>query len=111
MPLFHFPPLRLPTPIMATTTLRRTCPRGTRIASIRNQHRHLHNSSAVSTKKESLQDKDSINTDSNEYSKSGGDKAAAHSDTAFDPNETRPEQEEVSRIIESFKRDADVYTE
>jgi hypothetical protein len=30
---------------------------------------------------------------SQEYSKSGGDDAAAHSDAAFDPSETRPETE------------------
>lgn len=41
-------------------------------------------------------DKDSINTRSTEYSKTGGDDAAAHESGAFDPSETRPEAEEAS---------------
>ncbi|KAF2009615.1 hypothetical protein BU24DRAFT_358311 [Aaosphaeria arxii CBS 175.79] len=40
------------------------------------------------------QDKDSLNPRSTEYSKSGGgDDAAAHTDAAFNPNKTRPEEE------------------
>lgn len=39
------------------------------------------------------QDKDSIDTTSNEYSKSGGDGQAAGEAAAFDPNTTRPETE------------------
>lgn len=40
------------------------------------------------------QDRESMNVDSNEYSKSGGDGATARtSDAAFSRNETRPEEE------------------
>lgn len=42
------------------------------------------------------EDKDSINTSSNEYSKSGSDDAAAHTDAAFDPSQTSPEAAEAS---------------
>ncbi|KAJ4371866.1 hypothetical protein N0V86_008420 [Didymella sp. IMI 355093] len=42
------------------------------------------------------EDKDSIKTTSNEYSKSGSDDAAAHSDAAFDPNQTSPEAAEAT---------------
>lgn len=42
------------------------------------------------------EDKDSIKTTSNEYSKSGSDDAAAHTDAAFDPNQTSPEAAEAS---------------
>lgn len=45
------------------------------------------------SKKSNLLDKDAINTSSNEYSKSGGgDAEIAHSDAAFDPGETGPEE-------------------
>jgi hypothetical protein len=41
------------------------------------------------------QDKDSLKPGSSEYSKSGkGDDAAAHSEEAFDPDSTRPEEQE-----------------
>lgn len=39
------------------------------------------------------QDKDSLKPVSSEYSKSGGDDAAAHSDAAFDPSTTKPEEQ------------------
>jgi hypothetical protein len=40
------------------------------------------------------QDKDSINTDRSEYSKSGTDDDAAQNEqTAFDPNQTAPGEE------------------
>ncbi|KAJ4401021.1 hypothetical protein N0V91_008275 [Didymella pomorum] len=42
------------------------------------------------------EDKDSIKTTSNEYSKSGSDDAAAHTDAAFDPSQTSPEAAEAS---------------
>ncbi|KAJ8117936.1 hypothetical protein OPT61_g984 [Boeremia exigua] len=42
------------------------------------------------------EDKDTINTTSNEYSKSGSDDAAAHTDAAFDPSQTSPEAAEAS---------------
>lgn len=45
-------------------------------------------------KKANLFDKDSINTDSNEYSKSAGDNtSAATADAAFSTDKTRPEEE------------------
>lgn len=42
------------------------------------------------------EDKDSIKTTSNEYSKSGSDDEAAHTDAAFNPNKTSPEAAEAS---------------
>lgn len=51
------------------------------------------------------EDKDSINTTSNEYSKSGSDDAAAHTDAAFDPNQTSPEAAEASAEKESGGKD------
>lgn len=55
-------------------------------------------------KKDDLMDKDSINTTSTEYSKSGGgDAGAAQTDHAFDPSSTSPEgqtsSEQVSLIL------------
>ncbi|GAB7355360.1 hypothetical protein MBLNU459_g5885t1 [Dothideomycetes sp. NU459] len=50
------------------------------------------------------QDKDSLKPESNEYSKSGSDDDAARvSDTAFDPAQTRPEEQESSAGRESSK--------
>ncbi|KAJ4349498.1 uncharacterized protein N0V89_008114 [Didymosphaeria variabile] len=46
------------------------------------------------------QDKDSLKPRSNEYSKSGSDDAAAHSDAAFDPNKTSPEAAEQTAEAE-----------
>ncbi|EDU49620.1 hypothetical protein PtrSN002B_007343 [Pyrenophora tritici-repentis] len=40
------------------------------------------------------QDKDSLKPRSTEYSKSGSDDSAAHSDAAFNPNKTSPEEAE-----------------
>lgn len=40
------------------------------------------------------QDKDSLDPQSTEYAKSGSDDSAAHSQAAFDPNQTKPETEE-----------------
>ncbi|CAG5136914.1 uncharacterized protein ALTATR162_LOCUS8 [Alternaria atra] len=42
------------------------------------------------------QDKDSLNPRSTEYSKSGSDDGAAHSDAAFDPKKTSPEEAEAT---------------
>lgn len=70
-------------------TLRRTCPPRTRIASVRQIHR-----SRVLSAKKGAEDRESVNAEPAEYAKSGSDAQAAHSDTAFDPNETRPEAEE-----------------
>lgn len=47
------------------------------------------------------QDKDSIDTTSNEYSKSGGDNQAAQESAAFDPSKTSPESESQSAAEES----------
>lgn len=46
------------------------------------------------------QDKDSLKPRSNEYSKSGSDDAAAHSDAAFNPNKTSPEAAEQTAEAE-----------
>jgi len=51
------------------------------------------------------QDKDSLKPRSTEYSKSGSDDGAAHSDTAFDPNQTRPETEEATAESEAGGKD------
>ncbi|KAM3415238.1 hypothetical protein BST61_g8769 [Cercospora zeina] len=47
------------------------------------------------------QDKDSINTTSNEYSKSAGDGQAAGGGAAFDPKQTSPESQHESARQES----------
>ncbi|KAF2624484.1 hypothetical protein BU25DRAFT_154075 [Macroventuria anomochaeta] len=51
------------------------------------------------------EDKDSIKTTSTEYSKSGSDDAAAHTDAAFDPNQTSPEAAEASAEKEAGGQD------
>lgn len=51
------------------------------------------------------EDKDSINTTSNEYSKSGSDDEAAHTDAAFNPNQTSPEAAEASAEKEAGGKD------
>ncbi len=74
-----------------TCRLRRTCPSGTRIASIRSFHR----TAAVAWPRKDSQHKDSINTEATEYSKSGtDDQAAREEDAAFDPQQTSPEKEQ-----------------
>ena len=62
--------------------------------------RTLANGGATQDKKDNLLDKDSINTTSTEYSKTGaGDSGAAHTDKAFDPQDTSPGgQHEASRV-------------
>jgi len=61
-------------------------------ASIRLQQ--LHQSSLLQLSRKDSQDKDSINTDRSEYSKSGTDDDAAQNEqTAFDPNQTAPGEE------------------
>jgi len=42
------------------------------------------------------QDKDTLKPTSSEYSKSGSDDGAAHTDTAFNPSQTRPAEEKAS---------------
>jgi hypothetical protein len=44
-------------------------------------------------KKSSLLDREAVNTESNEYSKSGSDSGAAHDDPAFETGRTDPESE------------------
>ncbi|KAF1984908.1 hypothetical protein K402DRAFT_395282 [Aulographum hederae CBS 113979] len=97
------PPTSLPTrSIMAYThRLRHTCPPGTRIShptSQRNtttQTSSLSTSSYLSYPRKDSQDKDSLVPESNEYSKSGSDAAAASEDpqAAFGRDTTRPEEE------------------
>lgn len=53
---------------------------------------HLHTTRTFHIK-DSLKDRNSINTESNEYSKSGSDEAAAQKDTAFKTGESTPEAE------------------
>ncbi|KAF2713460.1 hypothetical protein K504DRAFT_138322 [Pleomassaria siparia CBS 279.74] len=54
--------------------------------------RNITTTSSLRARKDT-QDKDSIKTTSNEYSKSGSDDDAASSGAAFDPNNTSPEAE------------------
>lgn len=94
---------RLSATIMAMPQyrLRTTCPRATRIATIRaatasnSQARSLHASRvALGATKEDHMDRSRLNPTSTEYSKSGSDdKSAAMQDAAFNPNKTSPESE------------------
>lgn len=78
-------------------------PQMIRPTSIR-QCRTMHNTAfrRQEDKKDDLMDKDSMNTTSTEYSKSGGDQQASQDGTAFDPSKTSPEsqlgQEEESKV-------------
>ncbi len=88
MPPIHLTHLRLPLgPRLLRTTpaLQRT--RGLSPTSLRAV-------TATSTRRagDQLQDKDELNPIGSEYSKSGGDNAAAHDDAAFDPSKTTPEE-------------------
>lgn len=51
------------------------------------------------------EDKDSLNPQSTEYSKSGSDDQAAHSDAAFNPNKTSPEEAEATAEREAGGKD------
>ncbi|EKG12781.1 hypothetical protein MPH_10024 [Macrophomina phaseolina MS6] len=93
--------------VMPQYRLRSTCPRATRIASIRaataSQARSLHASRALcgATKEDHL-DRTRLNPTSTEYSKSGSDdKSAAMEDAAFNPNKTSPESEVATAEQES----------
>ncbi|KAB2574826.1 hypothetical protein DBV05_g6559 [Lasiodiplodia theobromae] len=122
-------------PYSTTTTtmpyrLRATCPRATRIATIRastastaamnssttsasstttsttttsTSTRSLHFSrTLLGSTKEDHMERDRLNPTSTEYSKTGSDDAAAHmDDAAFNPNKTRPEEEVGSAERES----------
>lgn len=46
------------------------------------------------------QDKDSIVTESTEYSKSGSDSKAAHEEAAFSRDKTRPEEQKAAEASE-----------
>jgi hypothetical protein len=95
------------TPLARTMAyqLRRTCPPGTRIASVRQRTKSVNSATAIAVSNfhtslrvqayKDDQDKDSLKPGSSEYSKSGtGDDEAAHSDAAFDPNQTGPKEQE-----------------
>ena len=51
------------------------------------------------------QDKDSLKPQSTEYSKSGSDDGAAHSDAAFNPSKTSPEEAEATAECEAGGKD------
>lgn len=55
-------------------------------------------------------DKDSMSTESREYSKSGGDSSSAGADAAFSADKTRPEEEHnaAGREAGSVSRNTDV---
>ncbi|KAM0707927.1 hypothetical protein Q7P35_004576 [Cladosporium inversicolor] len=58
--------------------------------------------SPISLARKDTQDKDSLKPEPNEYSKSGSDDAAAAVEqAAFDPSQTRPEQEQATAEKES----------
>jgi hypothetical protein len=62
--------------------------------------RFLSSTSSLQARKDT-QDKDSLNPQSSEYSKSGDDDAASGSGAAFDPNTTSPESAEKSNEQEN----------
>lgn len=71
--------------------------------------RFLSTTSAPYFPRKDDQDKDSLNPQSTEYSKSGtDDAAAAEEDAAFNPNKTRPEQAERSAESSSNGNPLDV---
>ncbi|KAK4507675.1 hypothetical protein PRZ48_001410 [Zasmidium cellare] len=79
----------LPTTMRRSTLLPRTSLNRFAIAG-----RQFQSSTRQLASKEDLLDKDRINTESREYSKSGGDSAAAATeDAAFSADKTRPEEE------------------
>jgi hypothetical protein len=100
--------------------LRRTCPPGTRIATVRARTKSnssassgrssftisptqsFHSSALLQRPYKDDQDKDSLKPGSSEYSKSGsGDDQAAATDAAFDPNQTKPETQSKNAEAES----------
>lgn len=89
---------------MARSQLRRCVPTHTRIATIKNQprpllpraitneKRNISNSSRLSYPRKDSQNRESINTDATEYSKSDtDDKAAQQDNVAFNPDLTDPQ--------------------
>ncbi|EOD47183.1 hypothetical protein UCRNP2_6084 [Neofusicoccum parvum UCRNP2] len=79
-----------------TTTMpyrpRATCPRATRIASVRGLHASPRTRGAT---KEDHMDREKLSPSSGEYSQTGTDDdvATTTGDAAFNPNKTRPEEE------------------
>ena len=69
--------------------LRRTSATNFRTSSL--HPRYLSLTPSARYPRKDTQDKDSIDTSSNEYSKSGSDDAAASSNAAFDSSKTSPE--------------------
>ncbi|KAF2159242.1 hypothetical protein M409DRAFT_30248 [Zasmidium cellare ATCC 36951] len=64
--------------------------------------RHFQTSPRQLASKEDILDKDRINTESREYSKTGGDSAAAATeDAAFSADKTRPEEEHAAASRQS----------
>lgn len=55
--------------------------------------RHISNSLRACNLRKDSQDKGSINTEATEYTRSGTDDSAAHTNVAFDPTVTSPEGE------------------
>lgn len=68
-------------------------PRTLRIAPKFSQLRPFSQTGNRSFPKKGAEDRESINTESSEHTKSGTDAAAAQSEEAYDPNKTSPEAE------------------
>lgn len=61
------------------------------------QNRLIHQTSLQLLPRKDSQDKDSINTEATEYTKSGtDDEVAAQDKAAFDPNQTSPEAQKAT---------------
>lgn len=88
---------------MARTQLRKTVPTHTRIAAVRRpfhpqvssvapcEKRQFSRLTLLAYPRKDSQDRESINTEATEYSKSAtDDEAARHEEAAFDPNTTDP---------------------
>lgn len=80
--------------------MRRRCPPGTRISTVRRSR--LHGTPATRYAYKDDQDKDSLKPRSIEYGRSGSDNAAAQSDAAFDPEKTSPESQMVCTLVPVF---------
>ncbi|KAF2804642.1 uncharacterized protein BDZ99DRAFT_451766 [Mytilinidion resinicola] len=89
---------------MSPYRLRATCPPRTKIAVVRSQH--LHSTPIRAFPRKDDQDRESLNPQSTEYSKSGSDDAAAGGEAAFDPSTTSPEAEKESGEKEAGKHSA-----
>lgn len=87
--------------LFSRNAMRRTCPPGTRIASVRRSR--LSTSAPRYAYKDDM-DKDSLKPKSTEYSKSGSDGEAADTDEAFDPQKTSPESQQQSQEAKVGRR-------